>query len=198
MRKLAILLTVTALCVALPGRAQQAQSRGNIYLKTNIPAWAALDANLAVEFGLGRHLSVSVPLYYGPFNWFGAQNKFRVIGTQPELRGWLRDDFSGPFAAVHGTVGWYNVVLSGWEYRIQDRDGKRPALGAGLNLGWRFRLDRARADRLGLEVSVGGGWLHLDYDRFYNVENGRYASSEVRNYFGLDHVSVALTYRLGR
>ena len=198
MRKILILLIAMALGVAGSGYAQEARSQGSVFLKTNIPAWAALDANLAVEFGLGKHMSVSVPVYYSPFNWFGTQNRFRVIGTQPELRGWLRDDFSGPFAAVHGTVGFYNVALKGWDYRIQDRGGKTPAYGAGLNLGWRFRLDRARADRLGLEISVGGGWLHLDYDRFYNVENGRYDSSEVRDYIGIDHVSVALTYRLGR
>ena len=45
---------------------------------------------------------------------------------------------------------------------------------------------------------MGGGYLHLDYDMFYNVENGRYSSSEVRDYFGVDHASISLTYRLGK
>ena len=198
MKRFCIILTVLALCVATAGRAQEARQPGSVYLKTNALPWAVLGTNLAVEFELGSHLSVSVPVYYSGANWEGKKSQFRVLGTQPELRYWLRDDFSGLFAALHGTVGIYNVALSGGEYRYQDREGKTPAVGAGLNVGWKFRLDRNRADRLGLELSVGGGWLHLDYDRFYHVEKGRYVSSGMLDYFGLDHASVAITYRFGR
>ena len=121
-----------------------------------------------------------------------------MIGTQPELRLWFRDDFSGPFFAAHGTVGFYNIALESGQYRIQDRDARTPAYGGGLNFGWKFRLDRRHADRWGLEISVGGGYLHLDYDLFYNVENGRYSTSKVQDYFGPDHAALTLTYRIGR
>ena len=170
----------------------------SFYIKTNMLPWVLLDANLGLEFEMGRHLSLSIPVYYSATDWFNVRTKFRLIGTQPELRLWFRGDFSGPFLAAHGTYGYYNVALPGAEFRIQDRDGRTPAYGAGLNLGWKFRLDRNRADRWGLEFSFGGGWLHLDYDRFYNVENGRYADSQVKDYFGPDHASVALTYRFGK
>ena len=170
----------------------------SFYIKTNMLPWVLLDANLGLEFEMGRHLSLSIPVYYSATDWFNVRTKFRLIGTQPELRLWLRGDFSGPFLAAHGTYGYYNVALPGAEFRIQDRDGRTPAYGAGLNLGWKFRLDRNRADRWGLEFSFGGGWLHLDYDCFYNVENGRYAASQVKDYYGPDHASVALTYRFGK
>lgn len=168
------------------------------YIKTNLLPWALLDANLGFEFEMGRHLSLSIPVIYNALDWFGVQTKFRVAGTQPELRLWFRDDFSGPFLAAHGTLAWYNIALPSGEFRFQDRDGQHPAYGAGLNLGWKFHLDRRRADRWGIELSVGGGWLHLDYDTFYNVENGRYSHSDVRDYFGPDHASLAITYRFGR
>ena len=168
------------------------------YLKTNLPALGLLDANLAFEVEMGRHLSFSLPVYYSAADWFSVQNKFRVFGTQPELRFWFRDNFSGPFLAAHGTFGYYNIALQSETFRIQDRDGCHPAYGGGFNFGWKFRLDRNRADRWGLELSIGGGYLNLDYDLFYNVENGRYSASEVRNYIGLDHASIALTYRIGK
>ena len=170
----------------------------SFYFKTNLLPWAVLDANFALELEMGRHLSLSIPVYFSAFNKLAVRTKCRVLGTQPELRVWFRDNFSGAFIAAHGTYGFYNIALPGMEYRIQDRDGVTPAYGAGLNLGWKFRLDRNRADRLGLEFSVGGGWLHLDYDCFFNVENGRYAASQVKEYYGLDHASVALTYRFGK
>lgn len=170
----------------------------SFYLKTNLLSWALLEASLGIEFEMGRHFSVSIPVYYTALDWFDIRTKFRVAGTQPELRYWFRDNFSGPFLAAHGTFGYYNVALPNQEFRIQDRDGRHPAYGGGLNFGWKFRLDPGRADRWGLELSLGAGYLHLDYDRFYNVENGRYASSAVRDYFGPDHASVALTYRFGK
>ena len=170
----------------------------SMYIKTNFLPWVLLDANLALEFEMGRHASFSIPVYYIAADWFRPRNKFRVIGTQPELRLWFRDDFSGPFFAAHGTVGFYNIALESGQYRIQDRDARTPAYGGGLNFGWKFRLDRRHADRWGLEISVGGGYLHLDYDLFYNVENGRYSTSKVQDYFGPDHAALTLTYRIGR
>ena len=170
----------------------------SFYIKTNILPWILLDANLGLEFEMGRHLSLSIPVFYTALDWFNVRTKFRVIGTQPELRLWFRDNFSGPFLAAHGTFGYYNISLSNMQFRIQDRDGNTPAYGAGLNFGWKFRLDRHHADRLGLEFSFGGGWLHLDYDAFYNVENGRYSASQVKDYFGPDHAAVSLTYRFGK
>ena len=171
----------------------------SIYIKTNIPLWALFDANLGVEFELGRHISLSIPVIYSALNWAITPNtRFRCLGTQPELRFWLFDDFSGPFLAAHGTFGLYNVSLTSMDYRIQDRDGRTPAYGAGLNAGWKFRLDRNRADRWGLELSAGLGYLHLDFDRFLNEPNGPYVSSGVEDYFGPDHASIAITYRFGR
>ena len=105
---------------------------------------------------------------------------------------------SGLFVGLHGTVGLYNIATHWMDYRIQDRDGRTPAYGGGLNLGWKFRLDRARADRWGLELSVGYGYLHLDYDKFVNIKNGPWAGSFVEDYLGLDHASVAFTYRFGK
>lgn len=168
------------------------------YVKTNLPAWGLLDANLAFEVEMGRHLSFSLPVYFSAADWFSVQNKFRVFGTQPELRFWFRDNFSGPFLAAHGTFGYYNIALKKETFRFQDRGGNTPAYGGGFNFGWKFRLNPNGSDRWGLELSVGGGYLHLDYDKFYNVENGRYSSSVVRDYFGVDHASISLTYRIGK
>ena len=105
----------------------------SFYLKTNFLSWALLEASLGIEFEMGRHFSVSIPVYYTALDWFDIRTKFRVAGTQPELRYWFRDNFSGPFLAAHGTFGYYNVALPNQEFRIQDRDGRHPAYGGGLN-----------------------------------------------------------------
>lgn len=174
------------------------ESGTGIWLKTNLPTLGLLEANLALELALGYRVTVSLPVYYSALDWFSPTTKYRLLATQPQLRLWVHDGYYGPFMDIHGTFGWYNFALPRSEWRVQDRDARHPAYGGGLGVGWRFRLDSHREDRWGLEFGLGGGYLHLDYDLFYNVENGRYARSEVRNYWGLDHASVSLTYRLGR
>ena len=174
------------MCTGSPGR--------NLYLKTNLLTWGLLEANIAVEAELTDHLSLSIPVYYTALDWFNVRTKFRVFGTQPELRWWFQRGFRGPFIAAHGSFGWYNVTWKSSRYRYQDRSTHTPAYGGGLNLGWKVHLDRRH--RWGLECSVGGGYLHLDYDLFWNEPNGAWVDSRVREYWGFDHAALTLTWRI--
>ena len=162
------------------------------YLKTNLATYfVTLTPNLGVEFEFGDHISLSLPVYYSALDWFVSTIKFRVMATQPEARWWFRDgSFLGPFVGLHGTLAWYNIALGG-DYRYQDHGSNTPSLGGGLTFGWKFRVTR----RLGLELSVGGGLLPLNYDKFYNVENGRFIENGNYNWIGPDHVGVSLTYQ---
>lgn len=171
--------------------------RYDFYLKTNLLSWPLLEANAALEFEIAPHLSFSLPVYYSGVNWFTSTMKFRVLGTQPELRWWLkREEFKGPFIGAHFTFGIYNIALGSSPYRFQD-NGK-PAIGGGLNVGYKFRFPFLR-DKLGLELSVGAGYLDLNYDIFANTDNGRYIDRDVhKNYWGIDHAAVTLTYRFNK
>lgn len=168
----------------------------SMYLKTNLLTWILLEANLAVEFELSDHISFNLPVYYTALDWFQVRTKFRVLGTQPELRWWPRRNFEGPFIGAHGSFGWYNVTWKTSRYRFQDRATKTPAYGGGLDVGYRVRLDPRGRDRWGLEFSVGAGYLYLDYDMFWNEPNGAWVDSRVRHYWGIDHATVSLTWRI--
>ena len=176
----------------IPGEQEQGEN-GAWSIKTNLLPWALLVANAAVEVDFGNHFSLSVPFYYSGVNWFRSDMKFRVLGTQPEVRYFLRDDFRGLFFALHATFGWYNIALRGSQYRYQDKSMNSPAFGGGVNVG--YKLPFALGDRLGVEFTLGAGYLNLDYDKFYNVDNGRLAGSDHKNYFGPDNASVGLYYR---
>lgn len=166
----------------------------DFYIKTNLPTWPLLVANVALEFEMGSHLSVSIPAYYTALNWFSPDTKFRVLGTQPELRWWFKKDaFEGLFLGAHFTYGIYNIALPTWEYRYQDTG--KPAIGGGLNLGYKLRLHKLW-DRFGLEFSLGAGYLDLNYDTFINAQNGRWVQEGVhKSYWGIDHAAITLTYR---
>ena len=176
---------------AVPTDPPALSSAGHGYLKTNLAAWPILVPNLAVEFEIGSHLSVSVPLYYSATDWFSDGWKFRVFGSQPEFRWWFRSgEFLGPFAALHATFGWYNMAFGG-DYRYQDHRRGSPTLGGGMDLGWKVPLSR----RWGLEFALGAGYLPLYSDVYYNVPDGRFVETRYRNYWGVDHAAVTLTWQ---
>lgn len=189
------IMVLAACLVLLFSTAPAARAQG-VEVKTNFVTYPLnLTANLALEVEMGRHFSISVPFYYSAMDWFRQDIKFRVCGTQPELRYWFRRDFRGWFAGSHLTFGWYNVAVGG-RYRIQDHATRSPALGVGINGGYRVPLGHSR---WALEFSLGAGYIPFNYDLFYNVSNGSMAEEGLwYHYWGPDHAAVTLSYRIGK
>jgi len=154
--------------------------------------------NLAVEIDVAPHLSVSIPFYYsGGYDYFKETIKFRCIIVQPELRyyPWLRGGVNnGFFLGAHVGAGYYNFALDG-DWRFQDRDGKRPAYGGGLSLGYSFRFKEE--SKWGMEFAIGGGVYDAEYDMFYNEHNGPYYKRGVHKlWYGVDNFSMSFIYML--
>ncbi len=171
-----------------------AEWQRGFYVKTNLPAWLALWTNVGVEVDLAPHWSFSLPIYYSGFDYFKSTLKFRTFALQPEIRWWPSERNHGFFAGAHFGMAYYNVAFDG-NYRYQDHDGRTPALGGGIALGWRFRLNSD--PNLTMEASIGGGVYHLDYDVFLNRQNGLLYDRRKRTFFGVDQVALSLTYRFG-
>lgn len=164
----------------------------HIYLKTNIPTWGMLIMNVAGEIDLAPHWSFSLPVYYSGFNYFIGHRKFCTFTIQPEGRYWFRAENQGFFLGAHLGMAYYNCAFNG-EYRYQDHRGRTPALGGGLNVGYRLQFSKTR--RWGLEFSLGYGIYHLDYDKFLNYCDGLQVGRVKRTFYGIDNVAVSLTYR---
>lgn len=165
--------------------------RPGIRVKTNAVGWAMMMMNAAVEIDISRHLSINLPIYYSACNYFTNRVKFRMLGTQPELRVWpLRGRRF--FAGVHFGVASYNLALGG-EWRIQDHNGNSPALGGGINVGYRIPL--GRNNRWNVEFSLGAGVYKAHYDKFRNESNGAYDSTVRKTFVGLDNAAVSFSYK---
>lgn len=169
------------------------------YLKTNFLTYPfTLTPNLGIAFEIGGHFSISIPFYYSALDWFRRDRKFRIAGTQPEVRYWFRNGtFLGPFVGAHFTFGWWNIA-PGDGYRYQDHDGKRPTTGGGIEAGWKIPLGQKskHPDRWGLEFTLGFGYMPLYSDKFYDVHNGMKIGEIHKNYWGIDNAAVSLTYKL--
>lgn len=175
----------------VPGTSETGWVR-HLYLKTNIPAWAMLWSNIAVEVDLAPHWSFTLPVYYSGLNYFTGHTKFRTLAFQPEFRWWPRKDNDGFFAGAHFGLGWYNVAFGG-EYRYQDHLKRTPAVGGGLAAGCRFHFCRNR--RWQMEASLGFGVYRLDYDLFQNHADGLLVGRRQRTFYGIDQATFTISYR---
>lgn len=162
-------------------------SIGGWSFKTNIPAWALVVANAAVEYRFSEHWSVDFPVYYSC--WTTARTyRFRTLAIQPSLRYWLSPEWKGHFFGVHLTTGQYNVSIDN-NTRYQDVNGM---YGIGLDYGYGLNL----SEHWGLEFNIGAGYIYTKYNSFYNIDNGALFNTSVKNYWGLTRCGISIIYRL--
>ena len=162
-----------------------------VHIKTNAAAWCLSMANAAVEVDLCEHLSFALPVFYSAMNYFTYSIKFRTVGFQPELRGWLSERNDGLFFGAHFGMAWYDFAFRG-KYRYQDHDRNSPAVGGGVSIGYRMPI--SKNNRWYVEFAVGGGVYRLHYDTFINEPNGRRTGAFRKTYAGLDQAAVSFAY----
>ena len=165
---------------------------GALYVKTDVPALALLILNAGVEYCFAdEQFSVNLPIYYSAIDYFSHDLKFRTFAVQPSFRWWIPRT-RGMYVGVHAGLAYYNFAFKG-ELRYQDHAGRTPALGGGIEAGYRLALEPTA--KWNLEFHIGCGVYDLYYDTFYNIPNGRLSGSVKDTYFGIDRVGISLSYR---
>lgn len=175
-----------------PGYVMEEECRSQWHLSTNTIEWGLLIANVAGEWDFSYHWSGRLSLHYSALNYFTSTRKFRTFILRPEVRYWLKSGHRGLFFDAHLQMASYNYALKSNEYRIQDVDGKHPALGGGIGLG--YRLPFGRSGRWAFEGAVGAGVYHLEYNRFENRVNGPLVDTRRRTMFCIDNVALSIVY----
>lgn len=179
---------------AVAAAAADTTGRFFIAIKNNLIYDAALVANLGVEIGFGKHFSVDIPVTYSPYT-ISRNYRMRTLSVQPELRFYLKEGWRGHFFGIHGNFAYYNVVTPfNTKTRFQDRDGKHPLYGGGISYG--YSLPFGKDSRWGVEFTIGAGYAYLDYDCFYNVDNGAWFTKDTKHYFGVDKAGITIYYRI--
>lgn len=162
------------------------------HIETNAIEWGLLIANIGAERDLSCHWSAVLSLHYSAFNYMTSTRKFRAFIIRPEARYWLTEGHHGMFIEGHLQMASYNFALSGWKYRIQDVDGKTPALGGGLGIG--YRLPVGTSGHWALQAQAGVGVYRLKYNRFENHINGPLVDTRSRTWCGIDNVAISVVY----
>ena len=166
----------------------------NLHVKSNAVGLGMAIANIAAEVGFAKHWSASVPVYYSAWNYCKSTIKLRTFAIQPEVRYWFSDKHNGIFAGIHLGLAYYNIALNG-RYRFQDQGENSPAIGGGINIG--YRLPISKNNRWSVEFALGAGVYNLRYDMFHNTpdtKDGLLVRSTRKTCFGLDQAAISFAY----
>lgn len=156
-------------------------------VKTNAVGYAFGVANVAVEVPFAKKFSFDFPYYFSPYT-VARNYRFRILGFQPELKYWFDKPFSKHAVGIYGIGVMYNISVG--KDRFQNTNGEHLNYGGGISYGYTIGLTK----NLKMEFTAGLGYLHLDHDVFYNVENGALYDNRKMHYWGPTKLGVNIIY----
>ena len=164
-----------------------------VAVKTNLAYWAAVAANLEVEFYFAERWSAAVEGVYADWNMNLYKKHYAVNEISPEVRYWLgkrHGEYRGLYVGVYGHLGQFDYM-----FQNQETGNTGDYYGAGISFGAYLPFTK----HFGMELGLRGGWVHAgNFDRYYyEAPNYVYRSSYSANYFGLTGAKVSLVYRFG-
>lgn len=162
-------------------------------VKTNLAYWAAVAANLEVEFYFAQRWSAAVEGVYTNWNMNLYKKHYAVNEISPEVRYWFgrrTGQYRGLYLGVYGHVGQFDYM-----FKNEETGNTGDYYGAGISFGAYLPFTR----HFGMELGLRGGWVHAgDYDRYYyEAPYYMWKSSHTANYIGLTGAKVSLVYRFG-
>lgn len=119
-----------------------------------------------------------------------SRRNIRLLAVQPEIRWWPEEALRGHFIGLHTHVAGFNIALDDYA-RYQDPN--HALWGLGLSYG--YALPLGRAQRWGLEFTLGAGFAKYRYDAYRNRENGQKFASGSDCYWGITRAGITLSYK---
>lgn len=172
----------------------QVASAQKAAIKSNLLYWGAVASpNVGMEFALGKRTTLELG---GGFNLWNLKDgkRFKHWLVQPELRYWMCEAFNGHFFGLHAHGAQFNV--GGWDIPLgrlaafKDTRYQGYLYGAGLSYGYHWIL----SPRWNFELSLGGGFARIHYEKFPCVHCGSKLAEGDHTYFGVTRAAVSLVY----
>ena len=191
------LLSAVALCCFAIGA--QAQS-----IKTNIPLWLTGSPNLGFEYTLTRQVTVNAEAFWMPYMFKSGEEVFRVLEGSIEARYYIdprnyytNDSWDGFYVGPYAMFGNFNIGL----LKNNDIEQSRRRVGWGVSGGVTAGYKFAFGTRWALDLNIGLGYAHLQYDKY--ALGGEYVQfplevKETREWIGPTKFGVHMVYNIFR
>ena len=154
-------------------------------VRANLLRWATLTPDVGIEVRADRSWGLLVNASWTSWSWDKAGRRYALWEVAPEFRWYLGHSKRGYLGAMY-KFGSFNYKLSA--------TGKQGDLtGGGLTGGYLLRFNRS----LSLDLSLGVGCLHADYEKYTVVDGVRVRQgSECKNWWGPISAGVTLAWNL--
>lgn len=163
----------------------QAVKSTRLSLRVNLPRWATLTPDLGIEWHLNRSLSLSVNGSWTSWSWNGKDRRYALWEVMPEVRYYIGKEKQG-YLGVMFKAGEFN-------YKFAATGKQGDLMGGGLTGGYLIGL----SSTLALDLSVGVGYIHADYDQYTVTDRVRVRrGSRNRDYWGVSHLGVSLVWNV--
>ncbi|MDH6312755.1 hypothetical protein M2137_001530 [Parabacteroides sp. PFB2-10] len=159
--------------------------------KTNLLYWATSTPNFGLEVMLHNRWSLDFSVGHNP--WDLPDNlSLRHWLVRMEPRFWMREAFKGHFFGVNGVYAAYNIGNIPFIDDLKEHTYKGNLYGGGLTYGYHFVLNK----RWGLELSLSGGYLRMEYDQYFCSDCRELIGHTARSYIGPTRAAVSLVFML--
>lgn len=159
--------------------------RHSLSLRANLLRWATLTPDLGVEWRVGESWSLLVNGTWTSWSWDYKNRRYALWEVSPEVRHYIGKEKRGYIGAMFKT-GSFN-------YKFSDTGKQGDLVGGGVTGGYVLWLNKS----LSLDLGLGVGCLHTDYEKYVTVEGVRVRQdSGTRNWWGLVNAGVTLVWNL--
>lgn len=183
-------LVFLALLASLSGAFAQKMA-----IKNNLFYDATATPNLAIELALSRKTTLELGAGINLFDFFDNKKAKHWL-VQPELRWWMCDVFNGHFFGVHAHGAQFNV--GGWDIpvgrleKFKDHRYQGYLYGGGISYGYQWLL----SPRWNIELSLGGGFARIHYEKYPCATCGTKLDEGDHNYWGVTKAALSLIYMI--
>ena len=196
--KRTIRILVLGLVLVLAAPAVKAQA-----IKTNVPLLLVGTPNVGMEFTVSQQFTTNLDILWMPYMFKKHEEVLRALVGSADLRYYVKpryyytnNMYDGFYLGPYVEAGNFNIGF----WRGEERESYRYkgwGISAGLSLGYKFYLSK----RFRLDLSLGLGYAHLQYDKYQL--GGEWADyplelKDTRAWFGPTKFGVHLVYNLFR
>lgn len=172
-------------------------------VKTNAPLLLAGTPNIGYEQTVSRQISLNADILWAPYMFKKNETVFRALIGSLDVRYYFNpkyyytnDQYDGFYLGPYIEGGNFNIGLDRGEGRNSKRY-KGWGISTGVSFGYKFYLSK----RFRLDLNVGVGYAHLQYDTY--KLGGEWANvplslKDTRAWVGPTKFGVHLVYNLFR
>lgn len=173
-------------------------------VRVNTPFALVGAPNIGFELTLTRQLTVSADVMWLPYLFKKDEEVFRTLQSSIEMRYYIspksfyvNDSWDGFYVGPYAMFGNFNIGLLKHNDPLQSYRRKGWGVSGGVSTGYKFAFN----SRWGLDINLGLGYAHLQYDKYYL--GGEYAKyplekKKTKSWIGPTKFGIYLTYNLFR